>query len=74
MAIFNFNSGKTYSDVDTVRVTVGAPPAITGSNITTYALLNNPYTVPATSGQEDVLDERFIHDAANPWENPATTG
>ena len=74
MAVFNFNTGKTYSDVDRVRVTVGAPPAITGSAITDYALLNNPYTVPATSGQEDVLDERFIHSDNSPWGDPAVTG
>lgn len=74
MAIFSFNTGKSYSDVDTVRVTVGAPPAITGSNITTYALLNNPYTVPATSGQEVVLDGKYIHDDYNPWANPGITG
>lgn len=72
--VFSFISGKSYSDVDTVRVTVGNPEGLSGTGIANYTKLCDPFSAPSTSGEEVILTGRYIHDDANPWANPATTG
>jgi len=71
MAIYVYPSGKTYTDVDTVRVTIGKPELGT---LTTYTKLNDPVTHPDITGLSGVLNVRYIHDSQNPWDNPAITG
>lgn len=71
MAIYVYASGKTYTDVDQVRATIGRPEL---GNVEDYRKEKTPRVYVDITGLSGVLDNRYIHDAANPWENAATTG
>lgn len=73
MAIFYFQSGKTFADVDQRRVTVGMPIGLTGSQ-PNYTIANQPLTIPQFSGLEVEMTGRYIHHGILPWERPCATG
>ena len=74
MAIFYFLSGKSYSDVNQIRATVGMPPALTGSQ-PTYSTRNQFTTVPGVSGLEIEMTGRYINGSRTAWESyPFVTG
>lgn len=71
MAIYVYASGKTYTDVDQVRVTIGRPEL---GVLSDYRKEKTPRVYVDITGLSGVLDNRYIHDSQSPWDNPAITG
>lgn len=74
MAIFYFQSGKSYANVNQIRATILAPIYATGVGAPTYSLPNSYTTVPGVSGLEVTLSGRYEQAGKNIWETHSATG